>query len=585
MAFGYATRTATVAMFGLIGAPLVAASIGSWMARKRTTETLAESAKLKKEMGKEREEILTFTDAENLSRKINEIIDEIRSFGTSESEEEREKATDQLLRLKARTAYTWRQLNMGLVNFGGSDKKTANQYELLQALAKAEVALRALEEDTETKRGKKLFKHLDSFLGVRQERMETRYKKQLRDQMIRGAIMGAGFATLGYAIRSFFWGGQDISDVDIRPAPPVEGTPGAAAADTTGVEAPADIVRGGGGVRPDAAGVGEVPEPLPQGVPGTEEVLVPTVPTMFEVAAGGDAGEYVETIGAGGSIWRAAEDQLEKHFGKAFADLNEGQRTYIIDALKDKIVADPEKYGLTGITDPDQIPAGAKIDFSELIKDGGGMEKIFGRAGVLSEAQVDNIVRNNEVLRTWVEEHPGERLSSERVEEVLSGGTPETAATEAIPAEAATGAGTEYIQPGAGGAPTEALHEAVPGPTKGDFFIGESGPLRGASVKFFYDSRTGLPTGHNVRGVLFGFNPEDKLKDGWLNTMGEKLDAFPERGGVAQNELFLKVRNLEIVEKISAKMPKNTPESRYLEMVVNVTKRAIADRFGEVLRP
>jgi len=584
MALGYVTRALTISMFGLIGAPLAAAGIGSWMARKRTAEALTESARAKKEMGKEREEILTFTSAENLSRKINEIIDGIRSFGAPESEEEREKTTDLLLKLKARADYTWRQLNMGLVNFGGSDNKTANQYELLQSLAEAEVMLRALEdEETENK----LLDRLNSFMGVRQERMGARYKKQLRDQMIRGAIMGAGFATLGYAIRHLFWGGQDMSDADLRPAQTPTETPPGAPAETAGTGVPADTVEIGG-ARPGTTGVGEAPGPLPQGVPGTEEIIMPTVPTMFEVAAGDDAGGYVETVGAGGSVWRAAEDQLEKHFGKAFANLNEGQRTYIIDALKDKIVANPEKYGLTGITDPDQIPVGAKIDFSELIKDGGEMEKIFGKAGVLSEAQVDNIVRNNEVLRTWVEEHPGEKLSSGKVEEILRGGAPETAATETIPAEtvpAETVAGTAGAEQVTGVTPAEAVQEIIAGERKGEFIIPESGFLHNARVRFTYDSRTGLPIGHTVRGVLFGFNPEDKLKDGWFETMSERLDITTGRGLTAQDDyLFSRVRNLEIIERINDKMPKNTPEARYLGMITDVTRRAVTERFGDVLK-
>ncbi len=587
MALGYATRALTVSMFGLIGAPLAAAGIGGWMARNRTAETLTTSAKMKKAVGKEREEILTFAKAENLSRKLNEIVADVEFLRSSENEEEREKATDQLLRLKARVDYTWRQVNMGLVDFGESDKKTANQYELIQTLAEAEVALKAL-EDPETEN--KLLDRLNKFMGVRQEKMQTRYKKQLRDQIIRGALLGAGFATAGYAIRHFFQGGEEISDADLRTTvPPTEEAPAAVPTES----APASHI-----VQPDTAKAGlpqqeggiESPafEPVGPQLPETPEFAGPQLPeesSIFEAASGADSGEYIETIEKGGSVWRAAEDQLEKHFGKAFSDLNEGKQTYIIDALKDKIVADPEKYGLAGITDPDQIPVGAKIDFSELLKDETGMEGIFGKAGVLSEAQVDNIIHNNEVLRTWVEEHPGERLSSGKVEEILSGGAPETATAEAIPAEAATGAGTEYIQPETGGVPTEAVQEAVPGPTKGDFFVGESGPLRGASVKFFYDSRSGLPTGHNIRGVLFGFNAENELKDGWLNIASEKLGTHLERGGVNQNELFGKVRDLEIIERISAKMPKGTPESRYLEMATNMTKRAIADRFGEVLKP
>ncbi|MFH0712643.1 MAG: hypothetical protein V2A55_02210 [Candidatus Jorgensenbacteria bacterium] len=590
MAAGYVTRALTISMFGLIGAPLAAAGIGGYISRKRAVENLTESAKAKKEVGKEREEILTFTDAEKLSEKIRKIIDDIK---LSKSSEDPDEATDQLLKLKARTDYTWRQLNMGLVNFGSSDEKTANQYELLQNLAEAEVALRAL-EDTETEN--KLLDQLNKFMEIRKGRMEKRYSKHLRDQIIRGALLGAGFATLGYAIRDFFSGGGDVSDADVRVVRP--GTT------ETGATTPTEAVKIGaeplgttpaapGQVSPDTSAAEIVPGPqqptevMPGPMPQAPEEIMPGPNTIFETASSAGAEDYIETIGKGGSVWRATEDQLEKHFGRAFTDLNEGQRTYIIDAIKDKIVADPEKYGLAGVTDPDQLPVDAKIDFSELLKDETGMEETFGKAGVLSEVQVENIVRNNEVLRQWVTEHPGEGLSSERVEEILSGNAPEvpvaeTIPTETMPAEAPTGAG---IQPEAGLTPAETLQEAVPGPGKGEFFIGESGSLRGASVRFIYDNRTGLPTGHNVRGMLFGFNPEDKLKSGWFETISEKLDITTGRGLTAQDDyLFSRVRDLEILERIGNKIPKNTPESRYLGMVISVTKRVITDRFGEVLK-
>jgi hypothetical protein len=111
-----------------------------------------------------------------------------------------------------------------------------------------------------------------------------------------------------------------------------------------------------------------------------------------------------------------SERQLERHFGEKFSGLDEARKTYLIDAIKDKIAADPEKFGLT---DPDKLQVGQKIDFSSIFEDKTATDQIFEKAQVLTEEQTENILKNNEILREWVKEHPGEALTSEKVEEIL----------------------------------------------------------------------------------------------------------------------------------------------------------------------
>jgi len=128
--------------------------------------------------------------------------------------------------------------------------------------------------------------------------------------------------------------------------------------------------------------------------------------------------DFIETVGKGDSIWKMAEDQLEEHYGNKFADLDEARKTYMIDAIKDKMIANPEKFGLESI---DKLKVGQKVDFSSIFEDESELEKISEKAEALKETAVENIEKNNEMLRDWVEDHPKEMLTSEKVENILSG--------------------------------------------------------------------------------------------------------------------------------------------------------------------
>ncbi|MBI4034214.1 MAG: hypothetical protein HY378_01555 [Candidatus Brennerbacteria bacterium] len=332
-------------------------------------------------------------------------------------------------------------------------------------------------------------------------------------------------------------------------------------------------------------------------------------PSIFEQAAGRGPEEYIETIGKGGSIWRATESQLEKQFDTAFTELNEGQRTYLIDSIKDEIVADPTKFiklpeGYEGAIDVDNLPEGTKVDLSSIIQDRPGMVEHFSEAGFLPPERIATIERNNETLQEWVREHPGERLTSERVEAILTGGEiPE--APEPIEAPEFRGPALEEVPTAEAEVPTvetpaeeipkaaearaeaaKELGEAVPGTRKGEYFIAESGPLYNARIRFSYDKSTGLPVHHNLRpGWRFFGNPEDKLKDDWFETMSKKLNITARRGLTPQDDYLLgRVKELEVIERISEKLPKNSPEARYLGRVMAETTKKITERFGDVFK-
>jgi len=126
--------------------------------------------------------------------------------------------------------------------------------------------------------------------------------------------------------------------------------------------------------------------------------------------------ENIVEVQKGDSIWKIAAKQLEQRFGDKFNSLNEAQKTYVIDAIKDKVAAHPEKFGLTDI---DQLKVGQKIDFSSIFEKNEELQKIFEKAGNLTPQQTENILRHNQEILNWVKAHPHEALTNEKVEQIL----------------------------------------------------------------------------------------------------------------------------------------------------------------------
>ena len=99
------------------------------------------------------------------------------------------------------------------------------------------------------------------------------------------------------------------------------------------------------------------------------------------------------TVHKGDSVWKILEKQLESR-GQfddlaGSADEIKAAKTYMIDALKDKVAANPKAFG---IIDPDLIKPGQKIDFSRLFEDQQKLDDIFNKAQNLSANEVKNIL-------------------------------------------------------------------------------------------------------------------------------------------------------------------------------------------------
>ena len=125
-------------------------------------------------------------------------------------------------------------------------------------------------------------------------------------------------------------------------------------------------------------------------------------------------------IKSGSSVWATTENYLQENLGSRFSDLSEGQRTYLIDQIKDKIAENPAKFGLEGVKNIDSVQAGQVIDFSSIVEDG-LFKTVFETSENLSQEAIDSVVKNNEVIAEWVNQNPGQSLTTEKVNEIIEG--------------------------------------------------------------------------------------------------------------------------------------------------------------------
>ena len=100
----------------------------------------------------------------------------------------------------------------------------------------------------------------------------------------------------------------------------------------------------------------------------------------------------------------------------------------MIDALKDKIAANPSEYGLTNI---DHLNIGQQLDLSHLFEgpDATQLESLHQGAAGLDQGAVDSILKHNEIIRDWVADHPLEALDGPTVDRILSGELPAAVST------------------------------------------------------------------------------------------------------------------------------------------------------------
>lgn len=89
----------------------------------------------------------------------------------------------------------------------------------------------------------------------------------------------------------------------------------------------------------------------------------------------------------GDSVWKIIDQELGKRLDN-YGSMSEAQKTYIIDSLKDKVVANPKAFG---IENPELITPGQKIDLTSLFETKATVAKAAKAAASLSKEQLEHI--------------------------------------------------------------------------------------------------------------------------------------------------------------------------------------------------
>jgi len=454
-AFGAASRSVAVGLLGAIGAPLAAAGMGGFIAHQRAKETVSTEARMsrkgnvkmvghKKASGERvMRESRDYAKAEVLAQRIDSLI---QKLGNGD-----QKSGIHLKHLDRLVQLAESKLEDGLVNFGKDAQRIENQFTLTKRLGMARGHLFG------KKHGHELHERLDNVLAGRKEKVSREQKKYVRSQVIRGALLAGAFAGAGRAAAEYFYAGNKPSGVfgkETPPQAPREAIPPSVTKElkwdeligrkpstdemnaliNTDERKAFDLLqemkrRGTESLsRSEIEKIigGPIPEPkeVPSGIPFAPPDEEAEIGRAIKEATGAElkgAAEFTpeqlrESARTGDSVWKMAERKLEGLYGNKFTGLDEARKTFVIDAIKDEIVKNPEKFGLENA---DRIKIGQTIDFSGILDDKERMSGIFARANDLDASVRESIVKNNKMIADWMQEHPGERLTSERVEEII----------------------------------------------------------------------------------------------------------------------------------------------------------------------
>ncbi len=156
----------------------------------------------------------------------------------------------------------------------------------------------------------------------------------------------------------------------------------------------------------------QAPEPTVPKV-ATPEVTVLEAEKLFE-----DPNILKHEVVVGDSTWKILKGTLENN--EQFKGMTEAQKTYVLSNLTNKVLQNPENYGLNKAG---SLNIGDKTDFTKLFENTKEVNGVFAKAKETimgGSAQEKSILLNNEKIAAWVEAHPNESLGEDRVTEILN---------------------------------------------------------------------------------------------------------------------------------------------------------------------
>jgi hypothetical protein len=357
LASGAVIRSVATASVGMIAAPIAGGVIGGWQARKRAKEGLVEKDRdsrlgiLDKSV-----EAKNFVAAEDLTVKLDKLLLELDK---AEGDEK------QTTRLAARINYTQAKIDKGLVVFGRNENSLTQQYELIQSLAQAKALWeikRGEKSEEKVDMKKDLNLRLNQFLEFKKENISAKRAEFIKNKMIKGAIVGAGFATAGFALRHlagewFHWKTRPIlsegfkklfSEAEAAELPPLA---------TVGENEIRNVF------------LNQMHEFVP---PAPAEQIPVAIHSGIEINPAGYQG--------GHSVWQEAEKQLSARFGEKFTGLGSKMKEIDVARLQNAIAAHPEAFGLRADIDINKVTAEdlKNLHWNEAVKEVFGGQKDLG---------------------------------------------------------------------------------------------------------------------------------------------------------------------------------------------------------------
>ena len=286
---------------------------------------------------------------------------------------------------------------VGLETWMKSSQKKAAEKEVLKTSDFIEyLEKRGMEVSLESQ-NERLDKRLFELIG----RQKGEERRRYLIAGMAGVVIGSG--ALSRAFREIVpdeWKSAVMGKLGFgRPAVPVE--------EPSSAILPGEVETPGAapGVLPESPPIITTPAAPPEiseaGVPANVPAAAVEPDTWGQISG-------LEVAHKGDSVWKMLEKQMDSRLGDDFDSLDKAQKIYIIDALKDKIAADPEKFGLTDI---DKIPVGQKIDFSDIFQDRTEVKDIVSKAVNLRPEQLENILKESEAFK--------EKLAAKATEVVI----------------------------------------------------------------------------------------------------------------------------------------------------------------------
>lgn len=155
------------------------------------------------------------------------------------------------------------------------------------------------------------------------------------------------------------------------------------------------------------------------GPPGSH--YTPTMNYYYDTWNISDAAKGIHEVAKGDTLWSMIEARMAS--GHYLEGLDEGQKTHLIDALKDKFTAMSseqlkEDIGISS-GNIDRLAIGEKINLGAVIGDPDILPNALHEAGVLSEADAAQIIENNEVIADYAAKHPDVMMTEAKIDEIL----------------------------------------------------------------------------------------------------------------------------------------------------------------------